>query len=451
MRLLLVCFAAVAVGGCVLAPEGAQQTRDAARQAGAAYTSDISHRTLPALSERPDWRDVLHRALLANGELEASYFEWAMAVSRIDQAGSYPSQPIELGFSYMFSGERMKSFNRGTLSAQFMDATAWPTKTYQSAKVAWRDAQAAEARFVAAKFKLQQDVLTRWADLVLATEQVRVQSQNVNLLKLVLETASGRVRAGGSQQDLLRADVQLRLAEDRLATLQSEVRQQQAMLNGLLAREPDAALIADADHQTTRLVPDDDTILLSMGVSANPSLAALAHDITGRSDALARAQMEYLPDFNPMAAVTGNVSQMIGASLVLPTELPRIRAMIEEARADLRRARAMHAQSRNNAVAEYVAAIVALRNTERQVRLFRETIGPLAQRTVDLSRQGYSAGAASYLDLVDAQRTFLEVQLSLAEARAERERLLARIESLAGVDIETVMPATAPSGALEKP
>jgi outer membrane protein, heavy metal efflux system len=157
---------------------------------------------------------------------------------------------------------------------------------------------------------------------------------------------------------------------------------------------------------------------------------------------LERAKMEYLPDFNVMAGFTGSMTQFIGATLVLPTELPKIRATIEESRADLRRVQAMRDQEHANTAAEYVAQIAALRDAERQIGFFEKSILPLAEQAISLSRQSYSAGSSGYLDLIDTQRTLLDVRLTLAEARALREKTLAEIERLAGADLETTSTPT---------
>jgi len=436
MKILLTCGLALLVSGCVLAPKEAQQTKQDLDRAGEPYIAERQTRSIPDLPNNPAWQDVLRRAFLANGELEAAYFEWAMAVSKIDQAGSYPSQPVEIGFETMFGGEKMKTWDRTTVSVGLMDATAWPNKTYQSAKIAWRDAQAAGERFLSAKLKLQRDVLTAWYDFALQSERVRIQQENVNLLKLVYDTASGRVRAGATQQDLLRSDVQLQLAQNELAKMQSQLAQDRAKLNAMLVRDPQAAL--NAASLEPRSLTVDDAQLLAFGVDANPELKALASQLSGREDAIERAKMEYLPDFNPMAGFTGSVTQFVGAALVLPTEIPKIRAMIEESRADLRRVQAMRDQTRATTAGDYVAAIVALRDAERQIALFEKSIVPLAQQTIDLSQQTYSAGSSGYLDLIDAQRTLLDVRLTLVEAKAEREKLLAKIELLAGADLETL-------------
>ena len=432
------------LSGCVLAPREAELERARLDEAGKTYRQPLARRQLPELPEQPTWRDVLHRAFLANGELEAAYWEWAMAVSRIQQAGSYPNSPVSLGFEYMFSDESMKSWDRTTLSAGFDagESLLLPNKVYQSGKVATRDAQAAGERFAAAKFDLQRRVLSAWIDYALLAEKVRIQRENAALLKLLNETAAGRVQAGGPQQDLLRTDIEHRMSDDALRTMESELPRMRAMLNALLGRAADAPLPPPPAGIEQRPLIADDAALLALGVDANPELKALAVETTGRQDALERARMEYLPDINPFAAITGDVTQVVGVDVMLPTVLPRIRGMVTEARADLRRVQAMSRQTRLDRAAEYVAAVYALRNSERQAALFEQQILPAAQRVLENVRQAYTAGTGMYLDLIESQRTLLDVRLTIAEARAAREKSLADLEALAGADVETLTQST---------
>lgn len=435
---------AVMVSGCMLAPKGAKREQARLTQAGKIYAAAFAQRELPELSAQPTWRDILHRAFLANGELEAAYFEWAMAVSRIQQAGAYPNSPVSVGYEYTFSSDSMKAWDRTTLSVapDAMENLALPQKAYQSAKVAWRDAQAAGERFRAAKFELQRKVLSAWIDYALQAEKVRVQRENLSLLKLLSDTAEGRVRAGGSQQDLLRTDVQYQLAENELRSMEAELPQQRAKINAMLGRSADAALAAPDRLPSPRDLPADDAAIIAMGVAASPQLSELAFQVKGRRDALERARMEYLPDINPSFALTGSIERVVGAMVTLPTVVPRINGMIDEARADLRRSEAMARQTGLDRAAEYVATLYALRNSERQATLFQDRVLPAAERVLVGVRQSYTSGGSGYLDLIEAQRTLLEVRLTVVEARAAREKHLADLEALAGVDVETLAQRT---------
>ena len=97
------------LGGCILAPRGTQDEEAALKKAGAPYDRPAEQRYVPDLPAEPNWEDILRRAFLANGDLEAAYFEWAASVARVQQAGAWPNTPLSVGFEYMFSGGRMKS------------------------------------------------------------------------------------------------------------------------------------------------------------------------------------------------------------------------------------------------------------------------------------------------------------------------------------------------------
>ena len=145
---------ALALSGCVLRPAGTDEERAKLDRVGTSFERPYEQRELPELPADPAWRDVLHRAFLANGDLEVAYFNWKAAVHRIDMAAAYPNTNLSLGFEYMFSSESMKSWDRTTVTAQPdpMANLAFPTKVKQAGRIALADAQAAGERFRSAKF-----------------------------------------------------------------------------------------------------------------------------------------------------------------------------------------------------------------------------------------------------------------------------------------------------------
>jgi outer membrane protein TolC len=429
----------VSAGGCVLRPAGAVEEKRRMTDAGRPYAPPAEQRELPEVSDPADWRAVLRRAFLANGDLEAAYFEWSAAVARIDQAANWPNSNLAPSFSYMFSGGRMKAWDRTTVNVAFdpMQNVSFPTKTARAGAMALENARAAGRRFAARKFSLQKQVMQAWLDAALMEEQIRIQRDNVSLLRILSETAADRVRAGAPQQDLLKAQIAHRLAEGELARMEAEHHGMEAMLNGLMRRDPHAALNLPPALPEPRPVWVGDDRLMAAAVDEAPELSALARDVAARRDALELARMRFIPDVNPMAAFTGSVSQMAGAMVVLPTMVPAIRASIEEARAMLRASEAVVRQSRADRGAAFVAALSAMRNAERLVGLYRDTVLPKAEQALASSRQAYAAGQVAFVELIDSQRTLLDVRLMIAQARVEREKRLAEIEAMAGVDVES--------------
>jgi outer membrane protein, heavy metal efflux system len=435
--------------GCALTPEGTKAEQDRVTETGKRFEQPFEERTLPELPVAPTWADVLHRAFLANGDLESSYFEWNAAVQRIEIASAYPNSNVNLGYSYTFSSEQMKTFDRQTFSAGFdsMENLSLPSKVRQKGQVALDEARTSGERFRAAKFDLQRRVLSAWADYVLLAEQQRIQQQRRSLDQIALDTARARVMAGGPQQDLLRAEVAQRESEDAGKNIEAELAASRAMLNGMLARQPDAPLAAPAALPQPREIPADDAALLAAAVDQSPELAALAQQVAGRTDALELARMQWIPDINPSLVLSGSIAQTIGAGIVLPTKIKAIQGGIKEAEAMLRGSQATLRQARSDRAGSFVATLVGLRNAERQASLFEGTILPLTERVLGIVRQHYSAGSATYSDLIDAQRMVLDARLVVAEARAMREKRLAELEALMGTDVETlnappITPAT---------
>lgn len=449
-RAVVVAAAAILGGatltGCALTPDGTKQQQSQLAEAGRPYEPAFEQRVFPELPPSPTWRDVLHRAFLANGDLEASYFEWKAAVERIEMASAYPNSNIQVGYSYMFSSEKMKTFDRQTFSFGFDPSMnlSLPAKVRQEGKVALDAARAAGERFRAAKFDLQRRVLSQWADLGMLEAKQRVQAEQVSLSRLAIEAIGAKAQAGGVQRDLLRLEALLRTQENELQNSRAELSASRALLNGMIARDPNAAI--DTSHDAPREVAASDGQILAAAVDLNPEIAALARQAEGRSDALELARMQWLPDINPSFMFTGSVSQAVGVMVMLPTTVAEIRGGIREAEAMLRAGEAVLRQARSDRGAMLVATLVAMRNSDRQATLFESTLVPLADRVLANTRQAYAAGSAAYVDLLESQGLVLDTRLMAIEAHAAHDKRLAELESLMGTDIETIAgPAASPT------
>src|SRR5712671_561520 len=360
------------LGGCSFAPAGADDEREKLAKMGEPYEKPIEQRTVPELPAAASWQEVLRRAFLANAGLEAAYFEWQAAVERNGIASAWPNSRVMLGYSFAFGPGSMKAFDRMTFAAGIdtMQNLSFPAKVAAAGQVALDEARAAGERFRAAKFQLQERVLSAWADYALLAERGRIQREHLQLASLTLDTARSRVQAGGPQDDLLRAEVAHRTAADALAVVEAESQAARSMLNGLLARDADAALDPPRTLPAPRPIAVDDAALLAAAVDQNPELAPLARQVEGRTDALARARLEWLPDIDPSLMFTGSLVQVVGASIMLPTTIRQIEGGIREAEAMLKASAAMLRQGRRDRGATFVATLVTLRDAERQAEVF---------------------------------------------------------------------------------
>ena len=80
------------------------------------------------------------------------------------------------------------------------------------------------------------------------------------------------------------------------------------------------------------------------------------------------------------------------------------------------------------------------RESMRNLVLLQERLVPKARQSVEVARAGYMAGQIDFFNLIDADRTLLQFQLSTVDARIQRELTLADLS----LRILSVLPPGAP-------
>lgn len=441
------------IAGCSLAPEGTKQELARLQEAGRSFETPIEQRQVPELPESPTWREVLRRAFLVNGDLEASYFRWKAAAQRIDAASAWPNTNAALGFDYMFSGERMKSFDRATISAGF-DSSAtlmFPSKVEQAGRVALDEARVAGEQFRVAKFELQRKVLTMWADYVLRSRKLALREEDLRLRRVMLDAAWASAGAGTRPRDGQAAQIDLQVSENELLRLRSEQDAGRAALNSLLGRDTNAVLLASGSEPEARGLPADDAVMLKAAADVFPEVAVMAREVEGRADALELARLQWIPDVSPTASFTGTISQAIGAMIMLPTNAASIRAGIEEARANLRASQASLRQRASDRVGEYVSLLITYRNAQRERAFLEHALLPAATALSQTDATAYAAGAGSLAAMIDSRRSLLAIREMIAESNALMDKAVVEIECCLGTDIEVISPDRAMNAALAGP
>jgi outer membrane protein, heavy metal efflux system len=433
--LIAAAFLLTALSGCALHPPGEFDERRRA-EAVTAYGVPTGEVQLP---QTPSLEEYLQYAFHHNAELEARYYAWRAALEQIPQDAS-PPNPV-LTFDYMFSSANMKAWDRTTIGAanEPMSMIPFPSKLATAGRRALEATRAAGLRFEGAKFQLQGAVLSTYYDLALLTETIRIAEENVSLLRLILSQASVQVQTGvAAQQDLLKAQTELDLAQNELENLRSQSAPLKAKFNVLLGRPADASVSLPKTLPAPRPLPVPDGELIRIAAERSPELQALAREVSGQEHALSLAKQAYIPDFGVSANFTGSVSQSIGAMLTLPLRLEAIQAGIEQARAGIRAAQAAKRQYERDLAASFVLNLAVLRNNERQVALFETTIIPRARQAVAIAQTAYATNRVDFGELLEAQRMLIDTRLAAAQLKTEREKALAAIETWSAVDAEVM-------------
>jgi cobalt-zinc-cadmium efflux system outer membrane protein len=433
MKRIWLAVAVLFLAGCTVHPAGESDERRAADAAGAAYEKLFEDRIAVKLSDAPTADDLVRYAWITNADVEASYWQWRAAIEQIPIDGTQASNlTISLGTTLdhgAFDLDRTVATAANDPMADLM----LPNKLSVAARRALENARAAGRRFRKAQFELRAKLMGAYDDFALNAELIRLAESNVRLFQTTVEVTAARSQSGmAGQVDVLKAQNDLELARNDLENMRSQLPVERAAINALLNRDASAALAAPNALPATRPVEASDADLLAQAARNNPELTALADEIRARREDIELAKLQYEPDFDLAAStdLKGITQELLGTITLPMVRGEALEAGVRQAEANLKAAEAMRRQAGSDLSARLVDDIATLRDADRQLSLLRQTVLPRARQIVDLSRSAYQTGNFSFLDLLDSQRSLIDLQRLAANLDVIRDKRLVDIETI---------------------
>ncbi|UUZ48567.1 TolC family protein [Massilia sp. B-10] len=201
----------------------------------------------------------------------------------------------------------------------------------------------------------------------------------------------------------------------------------------MLGADPGGLVLAAPDIALPR-APDQATI--SARFASSPVMQRAAADLDWRT---ASARLERSKRYPDVSLIVGQKREgvarerqtIVGLSVPLPL-FDRNQGAISEAERRIDKSRAEFALHQQRLHAEAAQAAVRLNAALEQERLIREDVLPGSQSALSAARTGFEAGKFSFLDLLDAQRTFFQAQVQHARAISDAHRAAADLATLIG-------------------
>jgi outer membrane protein TolC len=127
------------------------------------------------------------------------------------------------------------------------------------------------------------------------------------------------------------------------------------------------------------------------------------------------------------------VGFQVGVSI--PLWFEKNRGRVARAQAEIRKTQAAKEVSINEIRTKVHNLFFRLRNARRLIELYRDDLLPQTVRAMEIAETWYREGESSFSDFVETQAVYYNFQLSLARARADYGKYLARLEQLVGQTI----------------
>lgn len=398
--------------------------------------------TLPADASLDDH---LRYAALHNPGLRAAYERWMAAIARIPQAEALPDPRVSYGY-YFTSVETFTGPQRARLrgSQEF----PWIRKLLLRGDVAAQAAEAERLRFESRRLALFDEVTRAYTEYYYLRRAIGVTEENVAILRdwEALIRAKYRV-ATGSYPDLINTQIELGKLDDRLRTLQDLQRPTIAKLNDVLGRESTAPI------PPPRALPEVEAgfaerVARADLTRANPELRSMDATVEEHEQRTELAWQEYFPDVNlgvewidtgrraGQDVPNAGEDPVVGlVSVNLPVWWQKYSAGVREAEASRRAAELARDDREQSLTTDLQFALYRFRDAERKIDLFGNGLIPKAREALRANSTAYESGRANFLDLMEAQRLFLEFSLSYERALADRTQSHAEIQKLVGTSM----------------
>lgn len=395
------------------------------------------------LSAETSLQDIITLAALRHPGMEAAFESWQAAVEKNPQVTALPDPKFSYGYFIREVETRVGPQQQRVGMSQMFP---WFGKRALAGQIADHEAEAAWQVYESTKRNLFRSIKTTWSELAFLYESIRITQENIELMKHLESVAQARFRSGSDVTGVVKAQVEIGKLEDRLLSLKDMIHPLSARLNADLNRPPNASLPTPKLNDIQISQQPSESSMRNL-LRDHPDLEALKAEVEKHQTSIQFARKNNRPDFtlgldyiqtdsSATAGITDNGKDpiMITGAFNIPIWNRKNKAAVREAESNTSAAQLRFKQRVNELNTELEMALFDLRDAERKLELYRDSLTPLTENALRVAEQSYQAGQSDFLELIDAQRLLLEFQLSYQRALADRAIAIADLEQLLGTN-----------------
>jgi outer membrane protein, heavy metal efflux system len=401
----------------------------------------------------------IRRALAENRTVQAAYHNLQSVSARIPQVTAL-DDPVASNTVFPIPGVAPQYFLMGynpynlTLAQEF----PWFGTLRLRGEAAEKDVQVALAELAAAQLDTVAAVKRAYYNLYASLRTEEILTENRKILEDFLLLARERLKTGGTQQDVIKAELLISELDRELANNQQGI----AMARSALARQ--VHIRPDAELQTVPTlslasVPDQIERLNQLAVAARPELQGRLAAIARDQKAIELARKRFYPNVtlgltymdmdknNALAPKAANGSPNIGlfVGFNLPIYRDKYRAGVCEAQERALADAKLYEAQRDESYSEIQDLTVQARVHQNVLGLLRDSTLPRTKESLELARSDYAKSNVDYGTVQSALREVLRVQLQIVQVEAELAKALAALERAVGCQINEHPPGKPPA------
>jgi cobalt-zinc-cadmium efflux system outer membrane protein len=390
-------------------------------------------------------RRALSLALAKSPELAS--FAWGVREAEAEQlqASLPPNPELETEFenfggSGEFRGDR--SLETTVALSQLIELGG---KRAKRIKLAQADSKLAGWEYETKRLDVLTDVTERFIAALAMQEKLELAEEDLKLASAGFDAVTKQVAAGkASLVAKTKASVEVATGRLRAARIRRSLTS---------ARHELASAWGGMHPKFTRVIGElgrieeiPPTEKLGAHLGQNPELASWDAEMQQRQAALELARAGAIPDVTVGVGYkrdrgTANNDDAIVAMLLIPLPVhDRKQGEIRKARYGLQRAKAQRRAAEVKLHAEFEKAYQALVSAHSEAVALRDDVLPAARSSYEASRDSFEHGKVGYMDVLDAQRTFVEVRQQYLEALEAYHTAVAAMEGIIARPLKSADP-----------
>lgn len=384
-------------------------------------------------------------ALTQNPQVQAARKRVEAKANRVPQAASLDDPTLGVN-GYPFSPYELQTAGgRSTVNVMVEQTLPWFGKLEARSCAAEAETDMARAELIAAELEVTEQVKRAYYELAFVQQAITLTERSRELLIQISAVAETKYRTGTvSEQDLLRAQVEVSHVDSELIRLRQQQHSARAQLARWLHVSPETELIA-ADDSSDQQIPQDVERLYQQAILLRPELHAQLAAVRRDHHQVELAHLRYFPDvtINGMwggMARSGALSPVadglpmvnIGAQINVPIYRKKLEAGVREAEAQAVSSAREYDALKDRTAAEIKDLFAQALSLKELVDLFRKDILPKAELTLDVSLAAYRVGQTDFLQLLDNWRQLLKFQITVHQLDSQLRQTLSRLERIIG-------------------
>ncbi|QDV55394.1 MULTISPECIES: TolC family protein [Rosistilla] len=321
----------------------------------------------------------------------------------------------------------------------------FPKKLQTKAVIASREVQIAQAEVDLIAREITESVRLAYYEVWFAGRAIAIIEETKDLVADLTDVAEARYRSGGSQQDVLRAQLETDRLDEQLISLRKQKQIAQADLATLL-QQPVGLVPETTDRLDIADTPQQIESLISLAEQCNPKLRGLAWEIQRDREKQRLACLQKYPDFtvgvnwglisdsssvlSPVANGHDNISFNLGTTL--PIWRDKIDAGIREASHRTSSTTRRLEAERDELYGKIRRLIAQADALSEQRDIYEDRIIPRTEDTLKLSIADYRGKRTDFFTLIETYRELLMFETQLARIDATLAGTIAQLDRTVG-------------------